>query len=144
MSSLYGDDLSIGKLDLCLEGSRSRLSKTPGAYARVELWCSSVHCVLSGECDHESLAALLPHLAGVTIDRVRLTGSGVQIWACARADRASCGSCAGVSARVHSRYERRLADAVVGGRRMVIRLRVRRFFCDHDGCPAWTVRRAGI
>lgn len=39
---------------------------------------------------------------------------------------------------MHSRYERRLADAVVAGRRLVIRLRVRRWFCDHAGCPAVT------
>jgi len=31
---------------------------------------------------------------------------------------------------VHSRYERRLADAAVAGRRPEIQLRVRRFFCD--------------
>lgn len=39
---------------------------------------------------------------------------------------------------MHSRYERRLADAVVGGRRLVIRLRVRRLFCDAAGCAAVT------
>jgi transposase len=35
---------------------------------------------------------------------------------------------------VHSRYERRLADAAVAGRGVEIRLRVRRFFCDGEGC----------
>jgi transposase len=39
---------------------------------------------------------------------------------------------------VHSRYQRRLADAAIGGRRVVLRLRVRRFFCDHPGCQART------
>jgi transposase len=38
-----------------------------------------------------------------------------------------------VSARVHSRYSRRLADAAVGGRQVEIVLAVRRFFCL-DGC----------
>lgn len=36
---------------------------------------------------------------------------------------------------MHSRYERRLADAALGGRRVEIRLRVRRFFCDQVECP---------
>jgi transposase len=39
---------------------------------------------------------------------------------------------------VHSRYQRRLADAAIGGRKVVIRLAVRRFFCDAPGCPAAT------
>jgi transposase len=39
---------------------------------------------------------------------------------------------------VHSRYERRLADAAVAGRRVEIRLRVRRFFCDGEGCGVRT------
>jgi transposase len=47
---------------------------------------------------------------------------------------ACCPGCGDESDRVHSRYERRLADAVVAGRRVEIRLRVRRFFCDGQGC----------
>jgi transposase len=39
---------------------------------------------------------------------------------------------------VHSRYQRRLADAALGGRRVVLRLGVRRFVCDHPDCPART------
>lgn len=43
-----------------------------------------------------------------------------------------------MSARVHSRYERRLADAAVAGRRVEIALRVRRFFCDNGECSVRT------
>jgi hypothetical protein len=39
---------------------------------------------------------------------------------------------------VHSRYERKLADAAVAGRRVEIRLLVRRFFCDGQGCGVRT------
>jgi hypothetical protein len=39
---------------------------------------------------------------------------------------------------VHSRYRRRLADAAVSGRRVVIPLSVRRLFCDQDHCPRRT------
>jgi transposase len=42
------------------------------------------------------------------------------------------------SGRVHSRYSRRLADAPVGGRRVMIRLTVRRFFCQAPGCKRRT------
>jgi hypothetical protein len=39
---------------------------------------------------------------------------------------------------VHSRYERRLADSAIGGRPVVIRLRVRRFLCRNPACRAVT------
>ncbi|MFC4085863.1 transposase family protein [Amycolatopsis samaneae] len=45
------------------------------------------------------------------------------------ARRAWCPRCDVPSARVHSRYERVLADAALAGQLVVIRLRVRRFFC---------------
>jgi hypothetical protein len=39
---------------------------------------------------------------------------------------------------VHSRYRRWLPDAARGGRSVMLRLRVRRFFCDNIGCAART------
>ena len=39
---------------------------------------------------------------------------------------------------MHSRYERCLADAAVGGQTVRIRLRVRRFKCLETGCPRGT------
>jgi hypothetical protein len=39
---------------------------------------------------------------------------------------------------VHSRYERRLADAAIAGRSVEIALRVRRFFCENPSCSART------
>ena len=62
----------------------------------------------------------------------------MRIWAHSRAMWAACPGCGGESARVHSRYERTLADAVVAGRPVEIRLRVRRFFCDGQGCGVRT------
>jgi transposase len=62
----------------------------------------------------------------------------VQIWAASQARQAGCPSCDHPSTRVHSHYQRRLADAAIGGRRVVLRLRVRRFFCDDPACQART------
>jgi transposase len=39
---------------------------------------------------------------------------------------------------VHSRYRRRIHDQPVGGRRTVIDLKLRRFFCDADDCRKTT------
>jgi len=90
-------------------------------------------------CQHGiSLEWLLPHLAGVVVEAAGLTGSRLCIWAHARAEGAVCPRCGQPSGRVHSTYGRRLADAPVGGRQVLIRLAVRRFFCGNPDCPAVT------
>jgi len=43
-----------------------------------------------------------------------------------------------VSGRVHSRYDRRLSDTAAAGREVLIRLTVRRLFCDNPGCARKT------
>ena len=47
---------------------------------------------------------------------------------------ARCPACATRSARVHSRYARTLTDLPWQGIPVTVRLRVRRFFCDHKAC----------
>ncbi|MFB8032222.1 transposase family protein [Streptomyces sp. NPDC056004] len=63
-----------------------------------------------------------------------------------RTDRCTCGAASGdVSglrhgrSRVHSTYRRRLADRPIGGRRVILRLMVRRFLCDNAACKRRTV-----
>ncbi|HWO58960.1 MAG TPA: ISL3 family transposase [Umezawaea sp.] len=74
----------------------------------------------------------------MTIEKVEQAPASVQIWACARASVAACSSCGVGSRRVHSRYDRRVADVPVAGRPVVLLLRIRRFFCDNGTCPAAT------
>lgn len=81
---------------------------------------------------------MLPHLADVLIERIERIRDTVWLCARPRAGTALCRGCGAESARVHSRYERRVADAAVAGRRVVLRLRVRRFFCRADDCPVTT------
>ena len=90
-------------------------------------------------CQHVRVfELLLPHLAGVVVEDVQVIGPGLCIWARVRADSAACPRCGRSSGRVHSRYERRLADVAIGGRRVVIRLPVRRLFCGDPGCARVT------
>ena len=90
-------------------------------------------------CQYElSLERLLPHLSGTVVEAAELAGGRVCIWARARAQGAACPRCGRPSARVHSVYQRRLADAPIGGQPVVIRLTVHRFFCGNPGCPAVT------
>jgi transposase len=92
---------------------------------------------LSCQCSND-LEVLLPHLAGAVVDKAELAGGLVCISACARADDVACPSCSRTSRRVHSRYQRRLADVAIGGRQVVIRLQVRRLFCDNQSCGKTT------
>jgi transposase len=84
------------------------------------------------------LCVLLPHLGRLVIDGISADAGVVQMHGHARAATARCRRCGQESARVHSRYERTLADVALGGRPVLIRLGVRRFFCDNAECAAVT------
>ncbi|RSM81906.1 ISL3 family transposase [Kibdelosporangium aridum] len=81
---------------------------------------------------------LLPHLSGVVVERIERAGACVRIWGRVRAGHGICPSCGGRSGRTHSRYDRRLADGSLAGQPVVLRLQVRRFFCDNGNCPVRT------
>lgn len=51
---------------------------------------------------------------------------------------AYCPTCGVSSKRVHSRYERTLADTAIAGRSSYVFLRVRRFLCANTGCDRRT------
>ena len=80
----------------------------------------------------------MPHLSGLVIEGVHPEDEGVRIEARVRDTRGVCPGCEHGSSRVHSRYRRRLADAPVGARTVVIGLGVRRFFCDNTSCARRT------
>ena len=61
-------------------------------------------------CHGVSLGDLLPHLAGTAVEAAEVSGGRLRIWARATAAHASCPRCGQSSKRVHSGYERRLAD----------------------------------
>ncbi|MGW4567831.1 transposase family protein [Streptomyces sp. NPDC004561] len=71
---------------------------------------------------------------GVVIENVISDGELVVVRARTAAEQAACPACGTASARVHSRYVRRLADSAVGGRPALIELQVRRFRCSQQGC----------
>ncbi|MFJ2774370.1 ISL3 family transposase [Streptomyces sp. NPDC087300] len=86
-----------------------------------------------GECD-DLVRTVAPHLDVVRVERVWSAGGVVRIAARTRELTAPCPDCGRRTTRVHSRYCRTLADVAVGGRPVVIRLSVRRLFCDAPGC----------
>ncbi|MGW3985125.1 transposase family protein [Streptomyces mirabilis] len=68
------------------------------------------------------------------VERVWVACGVVRIAACTRELTVACPDCGRGSARVHSRYDRTLADVAAGGRPVLIGLPVRRLFCDSLGC----------
>jgi len=82
---------------------------------------------------------LLPFtLPGSAIDAVRATDIALLVEAHTIDLRQRCSACAQPSARVHSRYWRRLRDLPIADRPVHVRLRVRRFWCDEPTCPKRT------
>jgi transposase len=71
---------------------------------------------------------------------------GVTIRAVSEATGVRCPVCGEPSERVHSRYERTLADLPWARFAVRLHLRVRRFFCDNPACPrrVFAERLAGI
>ncbi|MEV5433982.1 transposase family protein [Streptomyces sp. NPDC052701] len=85
------------------------------------------------------LQQFLPYLAAVLVEQVQVLEDEVLIVARPRDGTAvPCPGCGTPTRRVHSRYRRRLADAALGGRPVVIDLCVRRLFCDTARCARRT------
>ena len=98
---------------------------------------SQLNECLSCQCGI-SIGELLPHLAWVVTEAAGLEDGKLRIWAHSGTDGAACRRCGQFSARMHSTYRRRLADAPVGGRPVTLWLGVRRFFCGNNDCKSVT------
>ncbi|MFE7587888.1 ISL3 family transposase [Kitasatospora sp. NPDC057512] len=84
------------------------------------------------------MEAVLPHLSAVVVEFVQQSAAEIVLHAYARAAGGVCPRCRRSSRRVHGRYVRRLADAAIGGRPVVVELLVRRFRCLNTACAAVT------
>lgn len=73
-------------------------------------------------------------LAGFLVENVALDGDGVLDSARSTSASASCPCCGRCSRRVHSRYQRRLADLPAHGRRVEMVVTIRRFYCADATC----------
>lgn len=82
--------------------------------------------MILGDGAVELLNVLFPHLAGIDVESVVASDRSVRLEAAVMGPRAACQVCGRPSGRVHRRYQRCLADRGVGGRDLMIRLRVRR------------------
>jgi transposase len=95
-----------------------------------------LHELTAGEAG--LLVVLFPHLAALDLVHIEDLGGGVRITARTRTVLLACRGCGVVSARVHDRYRRRLADLACGGRPVQVVLEACRFRCGNPACPVAT------
>lgn len=81
---------------------------------------------------------LFPPPTMLRMEWMAISPAGVVFDLRCRKPSACCPSCGSTSFRVHSRYIRTVDDLPMHGRRVRLRLRIRRFFCDHAGCARRT------
>jgi transposase len=77
---------------------------------------------------------LFPHWSDIRVHGVSATGASLRFDVAAASRTAVCPVCKQTSDRVHSRYDRCLADTAVAGRSVSIRLQARRFRCLNPEC----------
>jgi transposase len=83
---------------------------------------------------------VFPQLASVVIDEVVDQGRMVCVRARTPTRAVPCPQCDQPSKRVHAYHRRRLTDLPVGGRGVVVELRVRRLICSTPSCRQRTFR----
>jgi transposase len=71
----------------------------------------------------------LPLPEGMLIEQVQQTDSQLTVIVISTRAEATCPGCGCLSEHVHSQYQRTVNDVPCGGRRVVLRLCVRKFFC---------------
>ncbi|GAB7039665.1 MULTISPECIES: ISL3 family transposase [Catenuloplanes] len=83
---------------------------------------------------------VFPQLSSLVIEQVIDLGVTVGVVARTPAAVSACPDCGQLSDRVHAYHQRRLADLPVGGRAVVVHLRVRRLVCAARSCSRRTFR----
>src|SRR5947209_18674497 len=86
-----------------------------------------------GNLDIASLLFSLPD--GIVISSVRPATTELVVHIACRLPCAACPLCQQPSERVHGTYVRTVADLPCGGRRVILRLSVRKFVCGTPACP---------
>lgn len=92
------------------------------------------------------LRPLLPDHRSLALEEVRLVGESITISVASTSSSSQCPQCSQSSGRIHSHYERTLADLPWQGFPVHIRWRSRKFFCDNPFCSQriFTERLPGV
>lgn len=82
-------------------------------------------------------AVLFPGI-DVRVERVSASSDVLVVEAVSTARPGRCPNCANQARRIRSTYRRALDERPLGSRRVIVRLRVRRYFCDRKSCSRKT------
>ncbi len=85
---------------------------------------------------------LLPDLPGFSIEQITVAQGVITVLACSQTTSGQCPECAHLSSRIHSRYQRTLADLPWSGRTVRLVVQVHRFFCTQPTCLRKTFSEA--
>ena len=79
-------------------------------------------------------------MSALVIDDVEDAGEAIVVRARTRSEAVACPGCGAVTSRVHGYHERTAADVPVDGRRVLVKVRVRRMRCPALDCTVQTFR----
>jgi transposase len=81
---------------------------------------------------------------GLRIEGIELQGDLLAMAVVSVSPSSCCSLCAHESSQVHSQYQRTLRDVPYGGRKVILHLSVRKFFCRNPDCARkiFTERRS--
>ncbi|HEY4852655.1 MAG TPA: transposase family protein, partial [Streptosporangiaceae bacterium] len=88
----------------------------------------------------ELVRTVFSGLSALVIDDVEDAGDVIRVRARTRDGAVACPGCGAETARVHGYHERTAADVPVDGRRVLVRVRVRRMRCPALDCKVQTFR----
>jgi transposase len=80
------------------------------------------------------VSSLLALPDGLRVERIELQGDLLVMVVVSGRPSSCCPLCAQASSQVHSQYQRTLRDVSCGGRKVVLHLFVRKFFCRNQDC----------
>src|SRR5215472_14023086 len=94
----------------------------------------------------EMLASVFHFPAGITIDSIDPGANELVIGIACDTPSMPCPECRQPSFRIHSRYQRTVADLPCAGRNVILALTVRKFVCGTPTCPRqiFTERLPGL
>ena len=77
----------------------------------------------------------LPLPEGLVIGQVEISEAQLTVEVISTQPFACCPGCGNPSEHIHCQYQRTVHDVPCGGRKVVLRLRVRKFVCRSSTCP---------
>src|SRR3954452_14794374 len=86
------------------------------------------------------VSAVFSGLSALSIEDVEDAGGVIVVRASTRGEEVACPGCGTLTGRVHAFHERIPADVPVDGRRVLVRLRIRRMRCPVTECARQTFR----